>query len=146
MFRASGLHAAAPGWNSALTPGQDLFPAVPDSTHSRFDNGLLGAVSQKCRSFSGLFRVPQFLATPSFWAIKLRTPLSFSYIKNMLKDQLFKTSGLQFDNWLFGPEQFSGLSRNRLLVPSCQLGLFIMFLLSLNCFFQIIKKSEVPVN
>ena len=22
----------------------------------------------------------------------------------MLKDQLFKTSGLQFDNWLFGPE------------------------------------------
>ena len=22
----------------------------------------------------------------------------------MLKDQLFKTSGLQFDNWLFGPK------------------------------------------
>ena len=22
----------------------------------------------------------------------------------MLKDQLFKTSGLHFDNWLFGPE------------------------------------------
>ena len=39
--------------------------------------------------------------------------LGFSYIKSMLKDQLFRTSGLQFDNWLFEPEKFSGLSRNR---------------------------------
>ena len=53
--------------------------------------------------------------TLSFWAIKLRNPLGFSYIKNMSKDQLFKTSGLQFDNWLFGPGKFSGLSRNRSL-------------------------------
>ena len=30
----------------------------------------------------------------------------------MLKDQLFKTSGLKFDNWLFGPEKFSELSKN----------------------------------
>ena len=28
----------------------------------------------------------------------------------MLKDQLLKTSGLQFDNWLFQPEMFSGHS------------------------------------
>ena len=28
----------------------------------------------------------------------------------MLKHQLFKTSGLQFGNWLFRPEKFSGLS------------------------------------
>ena len=27
----------------------------------------------------------------------------------MSKDQLFKESGLQFDNWLFRPEKFSGL-------------------------------------
>ena len=27
----------------------------------------------------------------------------------MLTDQLFKTSGLQFDNWPFGPKKFSGL-------------------------------------
>ena len=31
----------------------------------------------------------------------------------MFKDQLFKTSGLQFDNWLFGPEKFWGPLRNR---------------------------------
>ena len=27
----------------------------------------------------------------------------------MLKDQLFKTSGLQFGYWLFGPDNFLGL-------------------------------------
>ena len=31
----------------------------------------------------------------------------------MLKDQIFKTSRLQFDDWLSEPEKFSGLSRNR---------------------------------
>ena len=45
--------------------------------------------------------------------MKLRNPLGFSYIKNMLKDQLFKTNELQLYNWLFGPEKFSELSRNR---------------------------------
>ena len=29
-------------------------------------------------------------------------PSNFSYIKSMSKDQLLTTSGLQFDNWLFG--------------------------------------------
>jgi len=33
----------------------------------------------------------------------------------MFKDQLFKTSTFQFDNWLLGPEKFSGLFRNRSL-------------------------------
>ena len=40
-----------------------------------------------------------------FSAIKLRNLLAFSCIKNMLKGQLLKTSGLQFDNWLFGHEE-----------------------------------------
>ena len=31
----------------------------------------------------------------------------------MLKDLLFKTSRWQFDDWLFGPKKFSGLSRNK---------------------------------
>ena len=29
----------------------------------------------------------------------------------MFKDQLFKVSGLQFDNWLFGPKKFSGFEK-----------------------------------
>ena len=31
----------------------------------------------------------------------------------MFKEHLFKTSGLEFGNWLFGQENFMGLSRNR---------------------------------
>ena len=38
----------------------------------------------------------------------------------MLKDQLFKTSRLQFDNWLLGIEKFSGLSRNRPQGTHCE--------------------------
>ena len=37
---------------------------------------------------------------------------SFCYLKNMLKNQLSKTSGWQFHTWLFGPEKLSGRSRN----------------------------------
>ena len=36
----------------------------------------------------------------------------FSHLKQV-KRWVFKTSGLQFQNWLFGPEHLSGRSRNR---------------------------------
>ena len=36
-----------------------------------------------------------------------------TYTANNEKGQVLKTIGLQFDNWLFGPEKVSGLSRNR---------------------------------
>ena len=75
-----------------------------------------GPVSQKSRNFSAYFGYHNslhILATPMFEAIKLRSPLGFSYIQNKFRDQLFKTSGLQFENWLFAPEKFSELSRNR---------------------------------
>ena len=35
-----------------------------------------------------------------------------SYFEIMIKDQLFRISGSQFQKWLFGPENLSGLSRN----------------------------------
>ena len=52
-------------------------------------------------------KVPSHQTSQSSWSV------FFFYINNMFKDQLFKTSGLQFDNWLSRPEKFSGLSRNR---------------------------------
>ena len=56
---------------------------------------------------SGLFRVSQFpLYQSRFQAIKLPNPLGSSYIKNMLKNQLLKTSGSHCSFT-------SGLSRNR---------------------------------
>ena len=47
-----------------------------------------------------------------FKAIKLRNLLGFFDIENVLKDQLFETSGLQFDNWRLRPENFSRVLRN----------------------------------
>ena len=44
--------------------------------------------------------------------VKLYSYFSFCYLENTLKDRLSKTSGWQFRKWLFGPEKFSGLSRN----------------------------------
>ena len=50
----------------------------------------------------------------------LHSYFSFCCLENMLKDWLSKTSGWQFHKWLFGPEKFSGLSRNRPLAPVSQ--------------------------
>ena len=77
----------------------------------------LGPASQESRNFSGLFRVPQsplqqFLCKNEALSHQTLQPSCFSCITNVLRDQLLKTSGLQVDNWFFGPEKFSGLSRN----------------------------------
>ena len=57
------------------------------------------------RTFFGCYNSLYTFGTPRFSAIKLRNLLGFSCIKNMLKGQLLKTSGSQFDNWLFGREE-----------------------------------------
>ena len=46
----------------------------------------------------------------------LNHPPGFSYSKNMLKDQLVKTSAFQFDNWVLGPEMFLELSRPQICI------------------------------
>ena len=66
--------------------------------------------ARACFSKSGPFRVPQFpLYLRNADVLSHQTsqpyPFGFSFIKNMLKDQLLNTSGLQFDNWIFsGPK------------------------------------------
>ena len=57
-----------------------------------------------------------FLRTERTWIVKLRSQFSFCYLENMLKGRLSKTSCWQFLKWLFGPEKFSGPSRNGPLV------------------------------
>ena len=66
--------------------------------------GLFLKSPETFREYFGCHNSFYIFATPRFQAIKLRNLLSFSYVQNMLKDHLFKTSGLQFDNWLFGPK------------------------------------------
>jgi len=78
-------------------------------------NYVQGPVNVSQSSLSSIIHNSlSIFATPRILVIKLRNPVGFSCIKSMLKDQLFELSGLQFDNWLFGPEKFSGHSRNRL--------------------------------
>ena len=66
--------------------------------------GLFLKSPETFREYFGCHNSFYIFATPRFQAIKLRNRLSFSYVQNILKDHLFKTSGLQFDNWLFGPK------------------------------------------
>ena len=48
--------------------------------------------------------------------LKPCNPPEFSDIKNMLKDQLVKTSAFHFDKWVLGPELFLGLSRPQICI------------------------------
>ena len=75
--------------------------------------GLFLEIPETFRVYFGCRNSFYIFGTPKFFAIKLGNPLGFSCIKNILKDQLFKTSRLKFDNCVFWPEKFSGLSRNR---------------------------------
>ena len=80
----------------------------------------LGPVSQKSRNFTGPFGVPQFplyICNVEIKLLNFAVFLVFHTLSNLLKDQLFKTGGLHFDNWLFGPEKFQELSRNREIGP-----------------------------
>ena len=71
-------------------------------------SGLFLKSLETFRAYFGCHDSLYIFATPRFKATKLCNPLSF-----LLKDQLFKISRLQFDNWLLGDEKFSGLWRNR---------------------------------
>ena len=46
---------------------------------------------------------------------ELRSYFNFYSLDNMWQDQLYRISGSEFYEWLFGPVKFSGLSRNETL-------------------------------
>ena len=46
---------------------------------------------------------------------KLCSHFNLYFLYNLSKDQLYRISGSEFYEWLFGPEKFSGLSRNEVL-------------------------------
>ena len=58
---------------------------------------IISYVSQKTKRFPGM---------------KFCNKFTLSYLVIIVKGQLFRISGSQFLKWLFGPEKFSGLSRN----------------------------------
>ena len=96
--------------------------AVP----SRFLTGIFGfrwqmanapgARSSKVPKLFGWHNSLCILKAKAFQDTKLYSYFTFSSLYIMWKDQLYRTSGLEFYGWLFGPEKFSGLSRNGPLV------------------------------
>ena len=67
----------------------------------------------------GHFRVSQFplyLKNEEDLSRQIHSHFAFRCLENVLKDRLSKTSSWQFHKWLYGPETFSGLSRNGPLV------------------------------
>ena len=88
-----------------------------------------GSVSQKSLNLTNPLRAPRhslwIVATPRREAIKLRNPPGFSYIENICKNKLLKTSELQFDNWFvvtfekqtLGYSTYAELSLSELVRP-----------------------------
>ena len=86
-----------------------------EQVYSSYGHLCARDVSRKSRNFTGYFRVSQFplyLKNGEDKFVNLHSHFSFCGLENMLKDRISKTSGWQFQTCLFGPEKFSGLSRN----------------------------------
>ena len=67
----------------------------------------LSKVLQRLVPISGVTIPLMYLCNAKVLNYGLGNHLGFSYFENMIIDHLFKTSGLQFDNWLFRPEKLS---------------------------------------
>ena len=97
-------HLQRPSFSSCSgceTDSRAFFPALSHPGKLPRFKKICGQFFKSPESFRAYFGCHNSLyifAKPSFQAIKLRNPLSFSYIKNMLKDQLFKISRLQLDD------------------------------------------------
>ena len=52
---------------------------------------------------------PSILGKERIQVINLHNHFAFSSLENILKEQLFKTSGRQFHKWLLGTETLFGL-------------------------------------
>ena len=84
--------------------------------------GLFHKSPELCGPFSGASIA--FLSSQRRGSKPLKPchPPGFSFIKNMLKDQLVKISAFQFDNWVLGSEMFLGLSRPQICIMGEILG------------------------
>ena len=90
-------------WRRNVTETSDLLGS----------RGLFFKSPKTIRAFFRCLNSLYISVTQRLYVIKLRNHFGLSYVQSMLKDQLVSTKELQFDNWLFVSEKFSGLLRNR---------------------------------
>ena len=73
--------------------------------------GLFLESPEKFRAYFGWHNSLCIFKTKASRGMKLCSYFYYS-LCNILKDQLYRISRSEFYEWLFGPEKFSGLSRN----------------------------------
>ena len=72
-----------------------------------------GACFSKVPKLFSAFRVTEFSLHLQNEGTKLCSYFYFYSLYNIWEDQLYRISWPEFDEWLFGPEKLSGLSRNK---------------------------------
>jgi len=87
---------------------QETEPLLCTST----TRGLFLESPETFRAYFGWHNSLCIFKTKAFRGTKLCSYFCFSSLYNMWKDQLYRISRSYFYEWLFGPEKFSGLSRN----------------------------------
>ena len=81
---------------------------------SREIRGLFLESLETFRTYFGCHNSLCIFKTKASQGTKLCSYFDFYPLYNIWKDQLYRISRSQFYEWLFGPEKFSGLSRNGL--------------------------------
>ena len=93
-----------------LLSGNHTVQATYSSPHSR---GLFLESPETFRAHFGWHNSLCIFKTKASRGTKLCSYFYFYSLYNIWEDQLYRISRPEFDEWLFGPENLSGLSRNR---------------------------------
>ena len=99
-----------------------------------------GPDSRKSRNFYGWLNSFCIFKTKVFHVTKLCSYFNFYCLYNIRKDELYRISGSDFYEWLFGLVKFSGLLRNARLDENKKLWSWFLKCASLFliiCFFQL---------
>ena len=86
--------------------------SMSGKSHFRVSRGPFLESPETFRDHFGWHNSLCIFKTKASRSTKLCSYFNFYSLHNIWKDQLNRISGSDFYEWLFGPEKFSGLSRN----------------------------------
>ena len=108
-------------------------------------SNLWGLFLESPETFRAHFGWHNFLCifkTKASRGTKLHSYFYFYSLYNIWKDQRYRINRSEFYEWLFGPETFSGLSRNGPLVRSCFLPVGVLGVLYVSVKFKLWLSVE----
>ena len=98
--------------NTSNNLRHDFFANFPFYSCIPWPGARFSKLAKPFRASIGCYNFLRISKTKTFPGIKLCNKFALSYLEIIVKSQLFRISGSQFLKWLFGPEKFTGLSRN----------------------------------